>query len=430
MRVFVLSSDRQPLDPCHPARARKLLDSGKARVFRVYPFTIILQERTAAESVTHPCRVKIDPGSRTTGMAVVQEVTGRVVVAVEIQHRGILIRDLLTKRRAVRRSRRQRKTRYRPARFQNRTRRQGWLPPSLESRVANVQTWVRRLCKICPVEAISVELVRFDMQVIQNPDVEGIEYQRGELYGAELREYLLEKWGRKCAYCGKTDVPLQVEHIHARSTGGSDRVSNLTLACEPCNTRKGNRLVEDFLKTKPDVLASILAHAKAPLRDAAAVNTTRWELWRRLVATGLPVETGSGGRTKFNRTQRGLPKAHWLDATCVGTSTQEVLLLRGIRLLLVQATGHGRRQMCLMDRHGFPRSVAKSARVVNGFRTGDMVRAVVPVGKYAGRHYGRVAVRATGWFNVSTDNGVIHGVNSMYCTVTHRCDGYSYSNQS
>jgi 5-methylcytosine-specific restriction endonuclease McrA len=84
-----------------------------------------------------------------------------------------------------------------------------------------------------------MELVKFDTQLMENPDISGIEYQQGELAGYEVREYLLEKWGRKCAYCSETDLPLQIEHIIPRSRGGSDRVSNLTLACEGCNRLKG-----------------------------------------------------------------------------------------------------------------------------------------------------------------------------------------------
>ena len=99
-------------------------------------------------------------------------------------------------------------------------------------------TWVARLCRLCPVTAASQELVKFDLQKEQNPEIAGIEYQQGTLAGYELREYLLEKYDRTCAYCGKTDVPLQVEHIVPRSKGGTDRVSNLTLACKECNTRR------------------------------------------------------------------------------------------------------------------------------------------------------------------------------------------------
>src|SRR5579884_3659300 len=129
-------------------------------------------------------------------------------------------------RASLRRSRRQRKTRYRPPRFLNRPKPKGWLAHSLSSRVANIMTWVQRLCRLAPVGAISYAPKKFDTQWLQNPEIEGIEYQQGTLYGYEVRQYLLEKWHRRCAYCGASNVPLRIEHTIPRSRGGSDRVSN------------------------------------------------------------------------------------------------------------------------------------------------------------------------------------------------------------
>jgi len=166
------------------------------------------------------------------------------------------------------------------------------------------------------------------------------------------------------------NVPLQVEHMIPRARGGSSRISNLCLACEPCNTKKGARDIREFLKHKPDLLTRLLSQAKAPLKDAAAVNATSFALYERLQAFGLPVECGSGGLTKYNRTQRGLPKTHWLDAACVGTSTPECMDVRGAVPLLIAATGHGSRQMCRMDRFGFPRTGPKQAKRVKGFQMG------------------------------------------------------------
>jgi len=317
-KVFVLDTMYRPLNPVHPGRARVLLSTGQAAVFRRYPFTLILKKEIE-EPQTQPLRLKIDPGSKTTGLAIVNDASGEVVWAAELTHRGQAIKKDLDDRRAVRKGRRQRKTRYRQQRFSNRTRTKGWLPPSLMSRVYNIMTWVHRLSRYCPITAISQELVRFDTQIMDNPEIQGVEYQQGTLAGYEVREYLLEKWNRTCAYCGAKDTPFEVEHIHPRSQGGSDRVSNLTLACKPCNDKKGTQHIQDFLKKKPDVLKRVLAQAKAPLKDAAAVNATRWALYERLKKTGLLVEVGTGGRTKFNRVTQGLDKQHWIDAACVAT---------------------------------------------------------------------------------------------------------------
>ena len=424
--VFVLDTNRQPLHPVHPARARTLLSSGKAAVYRRYPFTIILKGAREAPA-RDLLRIKIDPGSKTTGMAIVNDTTGEVVFAAELTHRGQAIKSALGDRRTVRRSRRARHTRYRKPRFQNRrTKQKGWLPPSIESRITNVLTWVGRLMRLCPITHISLELVKFDTQVLENPELAGVEYQQGTLAGYEVRAYLLEKWGRACSYCGKQNVPLQVEHIQPRAKQGSQRLSNLCLACEKCNRAKGTRDIKDFLAHNPDLLQSILAQAKAPLKDAAAVNTTRWHLFSRLHALGLPLECGSGGRTKYNRSTRGLPKTHWIDAACIGASTPATLQVDTVRPLLIAAVGSGNRQMCGTDSYGFPIRHRQRRKRSFGFQTGDMVRATVPTGKYAGIHTGRVLVRATGSFDIATRAGRVQGISYRYCQVLHRTDGYSY----
>ena len=424
-RVFVIDTNHKPLDPIHPGRARILLTEGKAAVYRRYPFTIILKI-DVQEPVVQPLRIKLDPGSRTTGIAIVNNATGEVVFAAELSHRGQKIKASLDDRRAIRRSRRNRKTRYRKPRFDNRTRKAGWQPPSLLSRIANVLTWVNRLSRYCPIAAISMELVRFDMQLMEDAEVSGVEYQQGTLAGYETREYLLEKWERTCSYCGAQDVPLQIEHIQPRAKGGTNRISNLCLACEPCNTAKGTLDIAVFLKKKPEVLKRIQLQSKRSLKDAAVVNSTRWALFERLKATGLPIECGSGGRTKFNRTTRELPKTHWLDASCVGKSTPNALIVKGVVPLLITATGHGSRQMCLPDRYGFPRTKAKGNKKVKGFQTGDMVKAIVTTGTKQGTYIGRVAIRSTGSFNIVTSTQTIQGISHRFCQMLHNADGYSY----
>jgi 5-methylcytosine-specific restriction endonuclease McrA len=424
-QVFVLDTNKQLLNPVHPGCARLLLKQGKAAVYRRYPFTLILK-CTVERPELQPLRVKIDPGSQTTGLALVNDASGEVVWAAEVRHRGGQIKRALDKRRAARRSRRQRKTRYRAPRFRNRRPRTGKLPPSLESRVCNVLTWVRRLMRLCPVTAISLELVRFDTQALQNPQIEGLEYQHGTLSGYEVREYVLLKWHHQCAYCDARAVPLELDHVQPRARGGSDRVSNLTLACTSCNQRKGNQDVRDFLKGQPERLARLLGHLKAPLKDAAAVNMTRWALYERLSALGLRVEGGSGGLTKYNRVRRGLPKTHWLDAACVGRSTPSALDVRGIVPLQITATGHGLRQMCRMDTYGFPRTGPKQHKRVQGFQTGDLVRAVVTSGTKQGTYFGKVAIRSRGTFNITTAYGVVTDIHHRWCRLEARADGYTY----
>lgn len=419
--VLVLDTNRKPLNPCTPGVARGLLKSGKARVYRRFPFTIILNK--AVEANPEPMQVKIDPGSRTTGLALLQE--DNVVWGGEITHRGQQIKDAIESRRALRRGRRNRKTRYRSSRFLNRTRPQGWLVPSLTHRVETTLTWVNRLRRYAPIAGISQELVRFDLQQMENPEISGAQYQQGTLFGYELREYLLNKWDRKCAYCGVENVPLQIEHIHPRAKGGTDRISNLCLACEPCNIKKGTQDIEVFLKKKPDVLKRVLAQAKRPLKDAAAVNTTRWALFNRLKETGLPVEVGSAGKTKYNRSRLELLKAHYIDAACVGDV--ETLNLLTKQPLLIKATGHGTRQMCGTDKLGFPTRHRSRVQIHKGFQTGDIVKAVVTSGKKIGTYTGRVLCRATGSFDIATKSGRVSGISYKFCTHVHQKDGYNYA---
>ncbi|MBI5813576.1 MAG: RNA-guided endonuclease IscB [Deinococcota bacterium] len=416
--VFVLDKRKKPLMPCSEKRAR-LLQRGRAVVHRLQPFTIRLKDRTREDGQLQPVGLKLDPGSRVTGVALVcreERADGfhdHALHLSEIVHRGQAIRERMGKRSAYRCRRRSANLRYRAPRFDNRTRPQGWLPPSLRSRVDNVSTWVDRYCRLAPIRFVEVESVRFDTQVLQDPEISGALYQQGELLGYEVWEYLLEKWGRRCAYCGTEGVPLEVEHILPRSRGGSDRVSNLTLACRACNQAKGNRTALEF--GHPEVQAG----AKLPLKDAAAVNATRHAIRNRLSAMGLPVRAWTGGRTKYNRVRLGIPKAHALDALCVGDIAG--VSHSQVPVLPIKALGRGRRRRTNVDAQGFPRGYRMRSKAVRGFRTGDLVRALVPEGKRAGAHIGSLAVRASGSFRVGTADGI----SWEYCRLLQRADGYA-----
>jgi 5-methylcytosine-specific restriction endonuclease McrA len=439
--------------PCSEKRASELLESGRARVHRLYPFAIRVVdlnfEEIAAANGIQPMRLSLDPGSKTTGLALsrvsesVDLETGEISAPVmhisflmELIHRGAQIRKDLESRAVLRKGRRSRNLRYREPRFLNRkNKKKGWLAPSLQHRIDTTISWVNRLQKLAPITHLAQELVRFDMQKMQADEegktIEGVEYQRGTMAGFELGEYLLAKWNRTCAYCDAQNVPLEKEHIVPKSKGGSNRVSNLTLACRPCNQRKDNLDIKVFLAKDPIRLKRITAQAKAPLKDAAAVNSTRWALFGALKSTGLPVETGSGGQTKFNRVRLGIPKTHALDAACVGGVSD--VRRPAQPTLVVKCNGRGSRSRTRNDAHGFPRGYLMKEKSIRGFRTGDMVRATVPASsKKAGVHFGRVAIRATGSFNIQTKNAageavVIQGIGHKYCVLVARGDGYSYS---
>ncbi len=394
MAVFVLDRSGKPLMPCSEKRARKLLAAGRARVHRVMPFVIRIVDRRVQDSALQPLRIKIDPGSKTTGLALVREAdsidaaSGKVRREVfvlnlfELVHRGRQISEALTGRRAFRRRRRGANLRYRAPRFLNRKKGAGWLAPSLRHRIETTLSWVRRLQRWAPVTALSQELVRFDMQKMENAEIAGVGYQQGTLAGYELREYLLEKFNRTCCYCDAKEVPLNIEHIHPKAQGGTNRVSNLAIACIPCNTKKGARSIEAFLAKDPARLARIRAQLKRPLKDAAAVNATRWALFEALArgrcrvhqpeATMLPVEIGSGGLTKFNRTRLQIPKSHALDAACVGQV--DAIHAWSRPTLQIRCTGRGSYQRTRLTQYGFARGYLMRTKSVKGFRTGDRLR--------------------------------------------------------
>ncbi|QAV25590.1 HNH endonuclease [Neobacillus thermocopriae] len=417
--VFVLDTNKCPLAPCHEAVARKLLKQGKAAIYRRFPFTIILKKLVDESEIKATYRLKIDYGSRHTGLAILR---GQEVVWLgQLDHR-IDIKERIDKRRAFRRARRNRKTRYRKPRFLNHKRKEGWLPPSLESRVQNIQTWVNRLKKLCHIGNISYENAKFDTQLMRNPEISGIEYQQGTLQGYEVREYLLEKFGRKCCYCGKENVPLEVEHIIPKSRGGTDRIDNLCIACRDCNQRKGNQTAEEF------GCPHIQKQVKESLKDTSVINATRWKVYEVLKQARLDVECGTGARTKMNRIRLGLPKTHYFDACCVGESTPSHLYFKTKEVLFIKAKGRGSRSRTNLDRYGFPRGYLARQKFFFGFQTGDMVKAIVPRGKYKGVWFGEVACRKTGNFDIKGKDGkrIAQGISYKYIQVIQRFDGYTY----
>jgi len=415
--VFVLDKNKKPLYPCHPAKARKLLKQGRAVIHKKYPFTIRLRDTVSDEEDEQEYRLKIDYGSKTTGLAILQR--NKVIWLAELHHK-INIKDNLDARRGFRRRRRNANLRYRKPRFNNRRRKEGWLPPSLRSRVDNIRNWVNKLKQLIPLTHISYENVKFDIQLMRNPEISGVEYQQGQLQGYEVREYLLEKYDRKCVYCGKKNIPLEIEHIIPKSRGGTNRIDNLTISCHDCNQKKGNLTAEEF------GYPNIQKQAKQTLKDAAAVNSTRWAVYNVLLQSELDVECGTGARTKMQRINLGLPKEHYYDAICVGESTPEKLYFKTNEVLEIKAIGRGSHCRTKTDAYGFPRLYMPRQKYFFGFMTGDMIKAIVTKGKKQGVYYGTVACRSTGSFNIKTSNGIMQGISYKYCKVVQRLDGYNY----
>lgn len=419
-RVFVINKDKKPLMPCHPARARELLTKGEAAVWRRFPFTIILKKDTTKE--TQPVQLGIDPGSRKTGMSLISfnQRGPRVIFGCEIEHKGLRVKKLLEKRCSSRSSRRNRKTRYRQPRFSNRTKPKDWIAPSLRSRIDNVTQWTSRFQRLCPLYSIAVEVVKFDMHKLQ-----GTQYQQGTLQGYNIREYLLEKFNRTCVYCKKKNIPLQIEHIVPKSRDGSNQLNNLAIACERCNQKKCAKTAAEF------GFPGIQEKVKRPLRDAAAVNTTRKFLFEALKDFKIPVDKGTGYQTKYNRSVNKYPKGHWVDAACVGALGSDVYLDPALQCLEIKAMGRGSRQMCRVDKNGFPRTKAKTRlKNIKGFQTGDLVKAIITKGKKVGTYVGRLSCRTRGSFDIVTSKGKVSGINHKHCHLLQQADGYQYNHAS
>ncbi|NUO45861.1 MAG: HNH endonuclease [Streptomyces sp.] len=440
-RVFVLSKDGQPLMPCHPARARELLTKGRAVVARQVPFAIRLKDRTRAESAVDGVQLRIDPGSKGTGLALTDEkketdgqgatvTVRRGLVSIELQHRGDQIHSCMQQRAGYRHRRRSANCRYRKPRSRNRARSAGWLSPSLRHRVDTSFSMANRLCRYAPVTEIHVEQVSFDTHSMSaGRALRGSEYMHGPLAGTTTRDYLRDRWDNACAYCGATGVPLNIEHLRPRSRGGSNRTANLVLACIPCNTAKGSESVEVFLADRPDRLAHILRQITSSLRDAAAMNSTRRLLMAALGDLGLPVHAWTGQTTMENRNIMGLAKTHTLDALSVGQLDHEagdVIVRYPEQVLVAKATGRGSYARTTPDRFGFPRLRRTRAKQHFGYITGDLVRATIPTGKWAGTWTGHISVRARGQHSLRIHTGRLN-VSHWNLELLQRGDGYGYS---
>lgn len=435
MTVFVLSKNKKPLMPCSEKRARILLSKKQAVVHQFYPFTIRLKKE--AGSARQPIQVKLDPGSRFTGIALVLDLPAlmRTLCLFELQHRGYQISEALTQRRGFRRRRRN-QLRYRQPRFNNRTRREGWLPPSVQHRIDTTLSLLNKLQRLCPITLIAFERVRFDMQKMMNPDIQGKEYQQGTLFQYEVREYLLALHQHTCAYCqGESkDAILEVEHKHPKAQGGTNSLQNLVIACQTCNQHKGNRTLSEWLnklkntkldKIRRENISKIIGGKVFRLKDAAAVNACRNQLFRSLQQYSLPVAQGIGAQTKFNRTQAKIPKSHALDALCVGNITKKIEKWQK-PTLVIKTMGRGSYQRTRLNQYGFPRGYLQRKKYYFGFQTGDLVVANVPKGKKTGVYFGRVAVRDSGWFNIQTATEVIQGISYKNCILRQRNTGANY----
>ena len=421
--VFVLNRSKKPLNMISNAEARILLRKKLAVIHKVYPFTIRLRDNSCVGN-DRAYTVKLDPGSKYTGVAIVDD-TNQVVMLAEIEHRGSVVKKKLDSRRVVRHHRRQRKTRYREARFDNRVKPKGWLAPSVKSRADNVINFIKKYKKLININKVMIEHVSFDVaQMSSNTKLWGNAYQQGPLYQQKLRSFIFSRSNGKCVYCGAKAE--EIDHIIPRSNGGTNSTYNLVAACRACNQMKSNLSLKEFGKLVGKDFSKI--KPKALPKDAAIVQSARNYMVREISKFVADTTTHDAWLTKYNRNELGLSKEHYYDALSVG-NIQDYKFLTD-KVLQISAKGRGSRQMCRVDKYGFPRTSAKASKSVKGFQTGDIVKAIVPSGfKKRGEYLGRVIVRSNGGFNIEMNKETIQGIGYKYCSIVQRNDGYSYNHK-
>ena len=357
MLVYVLNQHGEPLMPCKPQKARRLLEQAKAKVIKRTPFTIKLL--FGSSGYKQEISLGVDAGTKHIGLSAATE--ARVLFEGEVKLRTD-IQELLSSRRSLRSARRSRKTRYRQPRFLNRTRPKGWLAPSVQHKVDSHIKMIRFIHQLLPIKNMTVEVAQFDTQLLKNPKIQGIAYQQGEQMGFwNTREYVFFRDRHSCQRCkGKSkDCILNVHHMETRKTGG-DSPANLLTLCETChNYIHKNKLEHTMVRKVPS------------LRDASMMTVMRWFIYDGVKELYPHVKLTYGYITKNTRIKNGLEKSHMVDARCISGNplaeeVESVYLFKQVR--------KNNRQLHKMTiAKGGNRKANKAERFVHGFQLFDKV---------------------------------------------------------
>lgn len=357
MFVYVLNKHGKPLMPCSPRKARVLLKSGKAKVAQRTPFTI--QLRYGSSGYKQAISFGVDAGTKHIGLSATTE--KRVVYEAEVLLRTD-VQELLATRRAYRRTRRNRKTRYRKSRFLNRRRKEGWLAPSIQNKVDTHLKVIHNVTRILPITKITVEVAQFDTQLLKNPEIHGVEYQQGEQLGFwNVREYVLFRDHHTCQWCrGKSgDRILNVHHRESRKTGGNSP-DNLVTLCETCHHKVHQEGLEEQVKRKT-----------ASLRDATQMTVLRWFVYHGIKRMYPEANLTYGYITKNTRIQHGLEKGHKTDARCI--SGNPLAAPADTSYLIKQVRGQNRQLYKAKIPKGGIRKANKAPRYLFGYQLFDKV---------------------------------------------------------
>lgn len=366
MRIFVMNMRGDPLMPCTQKKARILLKEGKAVIYKYDPFTIQLTYATG--ETKQDCHIGIDTGSKHIGMAITSE--KKVLFKGEIELRQDVKSNIDTKH-IYRRSRRNRKTRYRQPRFLNRKRSDKWLPPSLQNRVDHTFHWIDTFCSLVSDPILHIEVGKFDTAKMINPEINGVDYQHGQTYGFfEERYFVFARDNYTCQCCGKSkDKILQTHHIIYRSNGGTDRVDNLITVCTDCHTSKNHQKGGILYKWQEQ-------HKKVKqYKEPPFMNAIR----KRIFARYPNAHTTYGSETTPHRKELGLEKTHYNDAITISGITnikedpKEWLLIKQFRKKkrsLHEATARKGRK----EPNCFQKRNSKNTPFYRGFYLNDKVK--------------------------------------------------------
>ena len=366
MRIFVMNMRGDPLMPCTQKKARILLKEGKAVIYKYDPFTIQLTYATG--ETKQDCHIGIDTGSKHIGMAITSE--NKVLFKGEIELRQDVKSNIDTKH-IYRRSRRNRKTRYRQPRFLNRKRSDKWLPPSLQNRVDHTFHWIDTFCSLVSDPILHIEVGKFDTAKMINPEINGVDYQHGQTYGFfDERYFVFARDNYTCQCCGKSkDKILQTHHIIYRSNGGTDRVDNLITVCTDCHTSKNHQKGGILYKWQEQ-------HKKVKqYKEPPFMNAIR----KRIFARYPNAHTTYGSETTPHRKELGLEKTHYNDAITISGITnikedpKEWLLIKQFRKKkrsLHEATARKGRK----EPNCFQKRNSKNTPFYRGFYLNDKVK--------------------------------------------------------
>ncbi|WP_404276877.1 RNA-guided endonuclease IscB [Exiguobacterium undae] len=383
MFVFVLNYHGEPLMPCKPSKARKLLNNGKAKLVKQTPFTI--QLLFGSSGYKQEISLGVDAGTKHIGFSATTST--KVLLEGEVQLRTD-IQDLLATRRTMRSARRSRKTRYRQARFLNRKKHKGWLAPSVQHKVDSHLKLIRMIHRLLPIKHLTIEVAQFDIQKIKSPDISGDLYQKGDQLGFwNVREYVFFRDKHMCQHCkGKSkDKILNVHHIESRRTGGNAPDNLLTL-CETCHKKIHKENLEHLFQRK-----------SRSLRDASQMTVMRWFIYNAVKETYPYLKLTYGFLTKNTRIQNGLDKRHAVDARCIsGNPLSEE---PKVSYLFRQVRANNRQLHKMTIGKKSKRKANKAERFVHGYQLFDKVH-------YEGQTCFVFGRRKTGYFDLRTLKGV------------------------